>query len=432
MKRLLMWMILVVVAPAAGLARQAIPEQGAPPTNLQQRDGYWTANGAPPEDAGNFQVHTVVAGDTLWAIANAYMNDPFLWPQLWEANTHIVNPHWIYPEDAILIRPVTDISTVVPPPPPQDPEPAAPRVVQFPTLTDPNSVRFPGVDVSFDVPEPEPIAPVKSSDLYCSGFVTTRGIETVSSRVIGRVPPGEGLMFSDGRYAYVSRGSSDGVQPGDILSVVRPTRNINSTRDGVGQLGRHYLEMGQVRAIMVQPAFSLVRVIHSCGDITLGDTVTEFREIDFPELPSNRPFSPFMQPGVGAAGEVAMTLDPLHTQYTPALGGVGLIAGHVRLGHGLEGVRGGIAAGGRVVYLDIGAQDGVETGDLFLIYRPMEFDNRRGLVRIPSEARDLLAGEQYAIGEVVVLKVEERAATALITFSSDGVSPGDLVAPRPR
>jgi hypothetical protein len=31
------------------------------------------------------------------------------------------------------------------------------------------------------------------------------------------------------------------------------------------------------------------------------------------------------------------------------------------------------------------------------------------------------------IGELVVIKVRERAATALVTFTSDGVSLGDLV-----
>jgi hypothetical protein len=46
---------------------------------------------------------------------------------------------------------------------------------------------------------------------------------------------------------------------------------------------------------------------------------------------------------------------------------------------------------------------------------------------IDPEAREALAGQREVIGELVVLKVEERAAAALITFSSDGVSRGDLI-----
>src|SRR5687767_174548 len=101
------------------------PAQGAPPTNLTRRaDGHVTANGdaANPE---NFEVHVVVAGDTLSEIAGRVLNDWRLWPQLWEQNDHIINPHWIYPNDKILIRPVTRITDATAPPPP-GPEPVSP------------------------------------------------------------------------------------------------------------------------------------------------------------------------------------------------------------------------------------------------------------------------------------------------------------------
>ena len=45
--------------------------------------------------------HIVKKGDTLWSICEQYYNNPFLWPELWEMNKFITNPHWIKPGDVI-------------------------------------------------------------------------------------------------------------------------------------------------------------------------------------------------------------------------------------------------------------------------------------------------------------------------------------------
>lgn len=47
--------------------------------------------------------YTVKPGDTLWDISSLYLEQPWLWPQLWRNNTHIENPHLIFPGDKLVL-----------------------------------------------------------------------------------------------------------------------------------------------------------------------------------------------------------------------------------------------------------------------------------------------------------------------------------------
>lgn len=47
--------------------------------------------------------YIVKKGDTLWDLSNQFLVDPWRWPEIWEANPQVHNPHLIYPGDELAL-----------------------------------------------------------------------------------------------------------------------------------------------------------------------------------------------------------------------------------------------------------------------------------------------------------------------------------------
>jgi LysM repeat protein len=68
-------------------------QSSAPPTEVAPGTEHMNPN-APDS-------YVVKRGDTLWGIAKVFLRDPWYWPEIWQVNPHVKNPHLIYPGDTL-------------------------------------------------------------------------------------------------------------------------------------------------------------------------------------------------------------------------------------------------------------------------------------------------------------------------------------------
>lgn len=47
--------------------------------------------------------YVVKPGDTLWDISAIYLKEPWFWPEIWQVNPQVANPHLIYPGDVLML-----------------------------------------------------------------------------------------------------------------------------------------------------------------------------------------------------------------------------------------------------------------------------------------------------------------------------------------
>jgi len=343
----------------------------SPPADLKLVGDHWTAWDPPP--AGP-DAYLIQKGDTLWDLAERWLSDPFLWPQIWDENRYILDSHWIYPGDPLVIpgRP-----TVVPEEGPETAE-TAPPVWPPEDETEAGGEEVTGT-VEELTPAPAPMVLVAApSDVYCSGYIDPE--HEYSEMWVGGSEEPIQLHLGPGNVLYLNQGKNQGVQAGDEYAVVRKTRQVKHPTTGQ-LMGSFVKRLGKVRVMLTQEDTSTAVVEMSCSDIMMSDELVPWAAIPIPRRSSMPPFDRY--------------------DVTPSDGPNGLI---VALPEVLENV-----GKGHIVYTDLGLASGVKPGDVLTVYR-----RRKDLPRMQ-------------LGQVVVLTVEPTTSTGMVHLSVREMVIGDAV-----
>jgi hypothetical protein len=348
---------LLLVSGLAGLHAQSSTR---PPQNLKKVGDHWTPWDPPP--AGP-DAYIIVRGDTLWDLSERWLGDPFLWPQIWDENRYILDSHWIYPGDPLVIP---GKPTVVPeegPPPAEDLTEVPPE---------------PGAAEPPTPPEPSPLIPVaETSDVYCSGYIDP---EHRYSDLWVAGTEFEKEHLGQGDVIYFNHGKNIGVRPGDQYTILRETEEVRHPESS-DRLGQFVRRLGWARVMLVQEDSAIAVIEFACDDVQMSDELVPWEEIPVPRFESLPEFDRYdVIPSGGQIGQIVFLPDQLVNVAT-----------------------------GQMIHTDLGAASGVAPGSVLTLYR---------------DQGDL---PRAMIGQAVVLTVEPLTSTAKITTSVRETHVGDRV-----
>ena len=324
---------------------------------------------------GHPTTYVVQKGDTLWDISARFLKKPWLWPEIWQANPQVQNPHLIYPGDVLSLA-YLDRVVAQPGPRQEAPINAIPLSQVEPFLKD-----LQVVDSFEHLPR-------------VAGLEDNR------------------LRASAGQKAYVL--GLDGAQVGQRYAVVRPSVRyaLPETTVDLDARGKHVAGAGSLWANYVPTSsrnealgFELVKV--NVGTITaLPDGQVEVATLALED--SGREVR---------AGDrlVPVQAQPYDLQFIPHPPAAQTLATDLRV----LAVTDMFTSGGSrdVIAISAGTRDGVDNGTVFSIWRDGSHVSNRHAYPGSSRMDDSL---RNGAGRVTL--PDEYAAHAMVFRTYDKVS----------
>ena len=225
---------------------------------------HWSPYTMPESIPEGAKTHVIVKGDTLWDLAGKYLDNPYLWPQIWEANRYITDPHWIYPGDVLVIPLVEPIEEEVVEVSEVSEEPAEEETGRLPGEAGVEEIGE--VTETAEVEEVAPIAPgwkASLTEVYCSPLIPDKPLPE-DLRFIGNEE--DSVSSTTGEIVYLSQGENQGISAGDMFFILHNARMIRNplTDKDIGNL---YLRSGELKVIAVQENTATARITFACQEI---------------------------------------------------------------------------------------------------------------------------------------------------------------------
>ncbi|MFN2413992.1 MAG: hypothetical protein ABR603_02495 [Pyrinomonadaceae bacterium] len=284
--------------------------------------------------------------------------------------------------------------------------------------------------------QPRPAA--LPSESACAGFIE-QAQQQAAGQIVGAEQEAERRVFGEGDLVFVDMGAQGGARVGQEFSVVRPRGRFRSkfSRKS-GPLGVYSQELGRLRVVRVRDRVAVARVTVACSDMLVGDLLRPAVSREVPSSRAEVSLDRFAEPTGKQTGRIVLARD------------------------GRE-----LVSRDEVVFIDLGSEDGVKAGDYLTVYRPMKHGTlveygeeiaasaRRGFqsedfkggghsnqaqrvkdidgsmygptVKTPEIKRRRPPVPRKVLGEIVVLSVEGRTATAVVTRVAQEIHTGDAV-----